>query len=101
MKALRRNLMIVISILTSMVPYACRKADSITVSKAELSWISDGGKKMLDISANCEWTVSCRDWIICDPASGSGTGQIAVRALKNDGLERKDILTSGSFSGWC
>ena len=93
MKALRRNLMIVISILTSMVPYACRKADSITVSKAELSWISDGGKKMLDISANCEWTVSCPDWIICDPASGSGTGQIAGRALKNDGLERKDILT--------
>lgn len=93
MKNLVRNLMTLMSILSLLVSYSCQKADSITVSKTELSWIRDGGKKMLDITANCEWTISCPDWITCEPASGSGTAQVTVRATKNEGLERKDVLT--------
>ena len=94
MKNFVRNLMIVISILSLLVPSACQEADSITTSKAELTWTRDGGKKTLDITANCEWTIiSCPDWITCEPASGTGSAQVTLRASKNEGLERKDVIT--------
>lgn len=94
MKNFVRNLMIVISILSLLVPSACQEADSITTSKAELTWTRDGGKKTLDITANCEWTIiNCPDWITCEPASGTGSAQVTLRASKNEGLERKDVIT--------
>ena len=72
---------------------SCKEDDSIVVSKTELSWTKDGGKKTVDITANCEWTVTAPSWISVEPASGSGNAQITVRTEKNEGLERKDILT--------
>lgn len=93
MKNFVRNLIIVMSILSLLVTSACQEADSITVSKTELTWTREGGKKMLDMTANCEWKISCPDWIICEPASGSGTAQVTVRASKNEGLERKGVIS--------
>lgn len=72
---------------------SCKEDDNIVVSKTELSWTKDGGKKTVDITANCEWTVTAPSWISVEPASGSGNAQITVRTEKNEGLERKDILT--------
>ncbi|MBR5298864.1 MAG: hypothetical protein IKU36_01300 [Bacteroidales bacterium] len=72
---------------------SCKEPDSIITSKTELSWTKDGGKKTVDITANCDWTVTAPSWVSVDPASGSGNGQITLRAEKNEGLERKDILT--------
>lgn len=93
MKNFVRNLMIVMSMLSLLVPSACQKADSVIASKAELSWTRDGGKKVLDITANCDWTISCPEWITCEPASGTGSAQVTFRASKNEGLERKDVIT--------
>lgn len=93
MKNFVRNLMIVMSMLSLLVPSACQKADSVVASKTELSWTRDGGKKVLDITANCDWTISCPEWITCEPASGTGTAQVTFRASKNEGLERKDVIT--------
>ena len=72
---------------------SCKEDDSIVASKTELSWTKEGGKKTVDIAANCEWTVTAPSWISVEPASGSGNAQITVRTDKNEGLERKDILT--------
>ncbi len=72
---------------------SCKEDDSIVASKTELSWTKDGGKKTVDITANCAWTVTAPSWISVEPSSGSGNAQITVRTEKNEGLERKDILT--------
>lgn len=72
---------------------SCKEEDSIVASKSELSWTKDGGKKTVDITANCSWTISAPDWVTVEPESGSGSAQITVRTDKNEGLERKDILT--------
>ena len=72
---------------------SCKEPDSIITSKTELSWTKDGGKKTVDITANCNWTVTAPSWVSVDPVSGSGNGQITLRTEKNEGLERKDILT--------
>ena len=92
MKNPLRNLVIVISILSLLVFTSCRKDGGITASKTELSWTSDGGKKVIDITADCEWTVSYPDWITCEPTSGSGSMQLTVRAARNNALERKGVL---------
>ena len=101
MKHFVRNLMIVVSALFLLVPSACQKADSITASKTELTWTRDGGKKTLDITANCEWTVRCPDWITCEPSSGSGSAQVTLRAAKNEALERKDIVSIAGGTAVC
>jgi hypothetical protein len=93
MKNIVRSLMTMLAILSLLAPLSCQKPDSITASKAELSWTKDGGKKTLDITANCAWTISAPDWITCEPSEGTGNMQVSVRAVKNDHLERKDVLT--------
>lgn len=72
---------------------SCKEEDSIVASKTELTWTKDGGKKTVDITANCSWTITAPAWVTVDPSSGSGSAQVTVRTDKNEGLERKDILT--------
>lgn len=72
---------------------SCKEEDSIVASKTELTWTKDGGKKTVDITANCSWTITSPAWVTVDPSSGSGSAQVTVRTDKNEGLERKDILT--------
>lgn len=72
---------------------SCKEEDSITASKTELTWTKDGGKKTIDITSNCSWTVTGPSWVTVDPKEGTGTAKITVTASKNEGLERKDMLT--------
>lgn len=93
MKNIVRYLMTMLSVLSLLATFSCQEADSIVASKTELSWTRDGGKKTLDITANCAWTITAPEWIVCEPESGSGNAQVIVRATKNDLLERADVLT--------
>ena len=81
-----------IFVLSLPVFTSCRKDDRITVSKTELSWTSDGGKKIIELTADCEWNVSYPDWITCEPTSGSGSAQLTVRAARNNAREREGVL---------
>ena len=92
MKNPLRNLIVVIFVLSLPVFTSCRKDDRITVSKTELSWTSDGGKKIIELTADCEWNVSYPDWITCEPTSGSGSAQLTVRAARNNAREREGVL---------
>lgn len=75
---------------------SCKEKDSITVSKTALEWTKDGGRKTVDITANCSWTITAPDWITVEPSSGSGTANVTVRAEKNEELERTGtILVAG------
>lgn len=93
MKNPLRNLIVVIFVLSLPVFASCRKDDRITVSKTELSWTSDGGKKIIELTADCEWNVSYPDWITCEPTSGSGSAQLTVRAARNNAREREGVLS--------
>ncbi len=75
---------------------SCKEKDSITVSKTALEWTKDGGRKTVDITANCSWTITAPDWVTVEPSSGSGTANVTVRAEKNEELERTGtILIAG------
>lgn len=93
MKNPLRNLIVLIFVLSLPVFTSCRKDDRITVSKTELSWTSDGGKKIIELTADCEWNVSYPDWITCEPTSGSGSAQLTVRAARNNAREREGVLS--------
>ena len=92
MKHFVRNLMILLPLLASLSLVSC-KQDSISVSPAELSLVRNGGKKTLEVTANCAWTLTAPEWLECEPVSGSGNGTVTVKAAKNDELERKDFIT--------
>lgn len=80
-------MMIVMTLASS-----CKEKDSIVASKTELEWTKDGGRKTVDITANCSWTVTAPEWVTVEPASGTGTANITVRAEKNEELERSGVL---------
>ena len=90
---LRVLLAIVSTSLFMTVADSCKEEDSIVASKTELTWTKDGGSKTMDITANCGWTITAPEWVSVDPSSGSGSAQVTVRTDKNEGLERKEILT--------
>ena len=71
---------------------SCKEQDSIVASKTELEWTKDGGRKTVDITANCSWTVTAPEWVTVEPASGTGSANITVRAEKNEELERSGVL---------
>ena len=93
MKKFVRNLMILLPLLASLSLVSCKKADSISVSPFEFSLVKNGGKKTLNVTANCAWTVAAPDWLECEPTSGSGNATVTVKASKNEELERKDVIT--------
>ena len=96
MKKFVRNLMILLPLLASLSLVSCKEEDSISVSPSEVSLVRNGGKKTLNVTANCAWTIAAPEWLECDPTSGSGNASVTVRASKNEELERKDFIT---FSG--
>lgn len=101
MKNLSRLLFVLASLLlVAGVSNSCKEEDSITASKAELTWTKEGGRKTIDISANCSWSVSGPDWVSIDPSEGSGSAKVTVSAAKNEELERKGVLmiTGGTAS---
>lgn len=94
MKVFLRGLLAIVPLaIFTFLSSSCKEEDSIVASKTELTWTKDGGKKSVDITANCSWTVTAPSWVTVDPSSGSGSAQITVRTEKNEGLERKDLLT--------
>lgn len=93
MKHFVRNLLILIPLLISLSLVSCKEDDSISVSPSEVSIVRNGGKKTLNVTANCAWTLAAPEWLECEPVSGSGNGTVTVKAAKNDELERKDFIT--------
>ena len=93
MKKFTRMLFLLASLmLVTGVSNSCKEEDSITASKTELTWTREGGKKTIEISANCTWSVSGPDWVTVDPSEGSGSAKVTVTAGKNEELERKGVL---------
>lgn len=89
----RMLLMLAASLMMVGLLDSCREEDSITASKTEVTWTKDGGKKTIDVTANCSWTVTGPSWVTIDPKEGSGSAKVTVTASKNEELERKDMLT--------
>lgn len=82
----------VILLIIVMLSVSCSERESITVSKTSLEWTVDGGRKTVDVTANCSWTVTTPDWVSAEPSSGTGNANIIVRAVKNTAVERTGTL---------
>lgn len=86
----------VILFLIVMLSVSCTERESITVSKTSLEWTVDGGRKTVDVTANCSWTITTPDWVSVEPSSGTGNANIIVRAAKNTAMERTGTLLISS-----
>ena len=82
----------VILMIIVMLSVSCSERESITASKTSLEWTMDGGRKTLDITANCSWSITTPDWVSVEPSSGTGNSNVIVRAAKNDGVGRNGTL---------
>lgn len=66
----------------------------ITTDKTVVAFDSEGGYEVINIAANVDWTASSNeDWLTIVPESGSNDGLIVVIANKNEGEERKSVIT--------
>lgn len=86
----------VILFIIVMLSVSCTERESITVSKTSLEWTVDGGRKTVDVTANCSWAITAPDWVSVEPSSGTGHSNIVVRAAKNDDVERSSTLVIAS-----
>lgn len=78
--------------ITVVLSVSCVETESITVSKSLLEWTMDGGRKTVDITANCSWTITAPDWVRVDPVSGSGNSQVVLRVSRNPEIRRIGTL---------
>ena len=86
----------VILMIIVMLSVSCTEKESITASKTSLEWTMDGGRKTVDITADCSWTVTAPEWVTAEPASGTGSSSLVIRAAKNEGMERTGTLIISS-----
>lgn len=71
---------------------SCLEKETIEASKYALQWTEDGGRKTVEITANCSWNINAPSWVTVQPSSGTGAAEIIVRASKNKELERSGVL---------
>ncbi len=86
----------VILMIIVMLSVSCTEKESITVSKSSLEWTMHGGRKTVDVTANCSWTIMTPEWVTAEPSSGTGNSNIVIRAAKNDDVERSGTLIIAS-----
>ena len=82
----------VILLIIVMLSVSCTERESITVSRTSLEWTVDGGRKTVDVTANCSWTITTPGWVSAEPSSGTGNANIIVRAANNTAMERSGTL---------
>ena len=86
----------VILMIIVMLSVSCTEKESITVSKSSLEWTMHGGRKTVDVTANCSWTITTPEWVTAEPSSGTGNSNIVIRAAKNDDVQRSGTLIIAS-----
>lgn len=86
----------VILMIIVMLSVSCTEKESITVSKSSLEWTMHGGRKTVDVTANCSWTITTPEWVTAEPSSGTGNSNIVIRAAKNDDVQRSGMLIIAS-----
>ena len=86
----------VILMIIVMLSVSCTEKESITVSKSSLEWTMHGGRKTVDVTANCSWTITTPEWVTVEPSSGTGNSNIVIRAAKNDDVQRSGTLIIAS-----
>jgi hypothetical protein len=57
---------------------------SLTVALESLTFATTGGEKTVDVTSNYKWNVtSDAAWLTLTPASGTGNGQLKIKAAEN------------------
>jgi endoglucanase len=71
---------------------------SLSVSVEELSFPSNSGSKLFNITSNRDWIISgVEDWFTVDPATGTGSGKetsVAVTVKENESSEIRSAVIS-------
>lgn len=80
---------------------ACGKEEaSLSLSKRDLSFAAAGQKQTVSISVGGDWSAQADcDWLVCSPASGSGSAEMSVTAKRNDGIPRSAKITVSGKGG--
>ena len=86
----------VVAAILSFVAVSCKTDYSLGVNPTALEFPKAGKSLKVNVSANVGWEVTCPDWIVCTPSSGTGNAEVTVKASQNPGLDRTATLT---FSG--
>ena len=81
-----------VTLAMTIICISCLNKETIEASKYTLQWTEDGGRKTIDITANCSWSITAPSWVSVQPSSGNGSAEIIVRASKNQELERSGVL---------
>ena len=81
----------------SEVPVTDPHGNSINVSPVVLDFLSGGGSKSIQITANVEWQiVSDQEWCGVSVSSGTGNASVEVTVDSNTGVDRYAVLTIGN-----
>lgn len=76
---------------------SCKKPQNLTVSKSEVSFASSGGVGLVQVDADCDWTVEYNgnhEWYVLSRLSGSKQGVILITV----GEHHSHAERSASFS---
>ena len=66
----------------------------ITTDKDVVTFEKEDGNETINITANVDWAASSNEpWLTASPESGSNDGMITASVSKNEGAERKGIIT--------
>ncbi len=56
------------------------KAPELTVNPATLTFTAEGGSQTVEVTANCDWSVTAPEWFDVQPTSGTGNATLTVTA---------------------
>lgn len=66
----------------------------INTDKEVITFEKEDGNETINITANVDWSASSNEpWLTVSPEGGSNDGMIAASVSKNEGAERKGIIT--------
>ena len=66
----------VVAAILSFVAVSCKTDYSLGVNPTALEFPKAGKSLKVNVSANVGWEVTCPDWIVCTPSSGTGNAEV-------------------------
>ena len=82
--------MAILLVILATALVGCRKQDSVTVSTQDLWFGLEAGTQSIDVTANCEWTVTRNDdadWYTITPMTGKKDGTVVVTVKPLEGAD--------------
>lgn len=83
-------------VFLAMVLVGCRREETITITTREVSFPREAGWRSMNLTANCDWTISIddgADWYTISPMTGSACKKLPLTITAN-GFDSDDYRTS-------